>query len=109
MEGASRCLGVARRVRSFLKGRVMGSGVWELKLGRSVSQCEWAIDFANVRGGDEMSIVRQPLFQAQSARTPVAVIVSQDYALLPYKLPRAYVVLGWFWIVDAWVGGWLQR
>ncbi|WVQ98537.1 hypothetical protein IAU59_005663 [Kwoniella sp. CBS 9459] len=43
------------------------------------------------------------LLRAQRYRTPVAVAVSQDYAAAPFKVPRPLVVLGWFWIVDAWL------
>jgi hypothetical protein len=43
------------------------------------------------------------LLMAQCARTPVALAISQDYAGVPFKVPRPFIVLGWFWIVDAWV------
>lgn len=36
-------------------------------------------------------------------RTPIALLVAEDYEALPYKLPRAYMALGWFWIIDSWV------
>ena len=44
------------------------------------------------------------LLKAQRARTPVAIAVTQDYSGAPFKLPRPFVVLGWFWVADAWVG-----
>jgi hypothetical protein len=37
------------------------------------------------------------------ARTPIAVAVAQDYAHTPFCVPRPFVVLGWYWIIDAWV------
>lgn len=43
------------------------------------------------------------LLMAQRARTPVAVIVSEDYSLVPFKVPYPLVTLGWFWVMDAWV------
>lgn len=39
---------------------------------------------------------------AQRARIPVAVAVSQCSPLVPFKVPRDVVALGWFWVVDAW-------
>ena len=43
------------------------------------------------------------LLIAQRARTPLAIAVAQDYSAAPFDVPRRFVVLGWFWIVDAWV------
>lgn len=43
------------------------------------------------------------LLLAQRARTPVAIAVGQDCAVVPFKVPRPFVVLGWFWVGDAWV------
>jgi hypothetical protein len=43
------------------------------------------------------------LLMAQRARTPVAIAVAQDYPFARFKIPRSYIVLGWFWVVDAWV------
>ncbi|WVQ78260.1 hypothetical protein IAT38_000344 [Cryptococcus sp. DSM 104549] len=43
------------------------------------------------------------LIMAQRARTPVAVAVAQDYTAVPFRVPRPYIVLGWFWITDAWL------
>ncbi|WVF72399.1 hypothetical protein IAT40_007214 [Kwoniella sp. CBS 6097] len=43
------------------------------------------------------------LLKAQRYRTPIAVAVAQDYAAVPFKVPRPLIVLGWFWIVDAWL------
>lgn len=43
------------------------------------------------------------LLMAQRARTPVAIVVSEDYSLLPFNSPYPLVTLGWFWVVDAWV------
>ena len=45
----------------------------------------------------------EALFMSHRARIPVAIAVAQDYSGLPFRLPRPFVVLGWFWIVDAWV------
>lgn len=33
---------------------------------------------------------------------PLAVAVSQSSPIVPFKLPRDTIVLGWFWIMDAW-------
>lgn len=44
----------------------------------------------------------QALLAAQRAGTPVAVAVSQSSPLVPFQVPRAIVVLGWFWVLDAW-------
>ncbi len=43
------------------------------------------------------------LLMAQRARTPLAIAVAQDYSSCPFKIPRPFVVLGWFWLADAWV------
>jgi hypothetical protein len=45
----------------------------------------------------------EALLMAQRARTPMAIAVAQDYTEPPIKVPRAFVVLGWFWLTDAWV------
>jgi hypothetical protein len=45
----------------------------------------------------------EALLLAHRARTPVGVAVAQDYAPTPFCVPRPFVVLGWFWIIDAWV------
>lgn len=45
----------------------------------------------------------EALLMSHRARIPVAIAVAQDYSGLPFRLPRPFVVLGWFWIVDAWV------
>lgn len=45
----------------------------------------------------------EALLMAQRAQTPVAVAVSEAYQDVPFKVPRPYIVLGWFWIIDAWV------
>jgi len=47
----------------------------------------------------------EALLMTQRARTPIAVSVAQDYPQTPFNLPRPFVVLGWFWIIDAWVCG----
>lgn len=57
------------------------------------------LDLANA--GEKPEITA--LLMAQRARTPVAVAVAQDYSAVPFKVPRPLVVLGWFWITDAWV------
>lgn len=43
------------------------------------------------------------LRQAQKYGTPVAVALAGDYVGVPFKVPRKFIVLGWFWIVDSWV------
>ncbi|WVW83383.1 hypothetical protein I302_105402 [Kwoniella bestiolae CBS 10118] len=45
----------------------------------------------------------EALLMAQRARTPVALAVAQDYLAVPFKAPRPFIVLGWFWITDAWL------
>lgn len=45
----------------------------------------------------------EALLMAQRARTPIALAVAQDCLEPPFKVPRAFVVLGWFWLTDAWV------
>jgi len=45
----------------------------------------------------------EALLMSHRARIPVAIAVAQDYSGLPFRLPRPFVVLGWFWVVDAWV------
>lgn len=45
----------------------------------------------------------EALLVAQRAHTPIAVAVTQDYTEVPFKVPRKVVVLGWFWLIDAWV------
>nr|XP_019013326.1 uncharacterized protein I206_01392 [Kwoniella pini CBS 10737]OCF52107.1 hypothetical protein I206_01392 [Kwoniella pini CBS 10737] len=57
------------------------------------------LDLANA--GEKPEITA--LLMAQRARTPVAVAVAQDYSAVPFKVPRPLVVLGWFWITDAWL------
>nr|XP_018264086.1 uncharacterized protein I303_03964 [Kwoniella dejecticola CBS 10117]OBR86244.1 hypothetical protein I303_03964 [Kwoniella dejecticola CBS 10117] len=52
-------------------------------------------------------LIEQPevaaLLMAVRARTPVAVAVAQDYAAVPFKVPRPFIILGWLWITDAWL------
>ncbi len=50
--------------------------------------------------GEEPAIAA--LLLAHRSRTPVAVAVAEDYAVAPWLIPRAFIVLGWFWITDAW-------
>ena len=50
----------------------------------------------------------EALLMTHRARTPIALAVAQDYPYTPFQLPRPFVVLGWFWIIDAWVCG-LER
>lgn len=45
----------------------------------------------------------EALRQAQKYGTPVAVALAGDYDGVPFKVPRKFIVLGWFWVVDAWV------
>lgn len=44
----------------------------------------------------------EALLMAQRAKTPVVVAVAHDYESVVFKVPRPVVVLGWFWVVDAW-------
>ncbi|WWD15727.1 hypothetical protein CI109_100149 [Kwoniella shandongensis] len=43
------------------------------------------------------------LLMAQRARTPIAIAVAQDYTAVPFRVPRPFIVLGWFWVTDAWL------
>ena len=45
----------------------------------------------------------EALLMAQRARTPIAVAVASDYSATPFKVPRRAIVLGWFWVTEAWV------
>lgn len=51
---------------------------------------------------DEEELV-EALLLSQRARIPIALAVTQDYSGAPFKVPRGAVVLGWFWLVQAWV------
>ncbi|KAJ9108574.1 hypothetical protein QFC19_002290 [Naganishia cerealis] len=44
----------------------------------------------------------EALLRAHRARTPVAVGISEDCILVPFSVPRPFLILGWFWITDAW-------
>lgn len=46
---------------------------------------------------------------AHRARVPIVVGVSQDYTGVKFRVPQPYIMLGMFWITDAWlepVGSW---
>ncbi|ORX39673.1 hypothetical protein BD324DRAFT_678783 [Kockovaella imperatae] len=43
------------------------------------------------------------LLAAQRARTPVALCVTTDYRVAPFRVPRRMTVLGWFWVTEAWL------
>jgi len=45
----------------------------------------------------------EALCMAQRARTPVALAIAGDWSESPFRVPRKFIVLGWFWIADAWV------
>jgi hypothetical protein len=42
------------------------------------------------------------LLRAHRARTPIVVGISEDTTLVPFQLPRPFIILGFFWITDAW-------
>lgn len=44
----------------------------------------------------------EALLRAHRAGTPVAIGVSEDWTLIPFRVSRPFVLLGWFWITDAW-------
>lgn len=44
----------------------------------------------------------EALLRAHRARIPVAVGMSEDWTLVPFRVPRPFTILGWFWITDAW-------
>jgi hypothetical protein len=54
----------------------------------------------NPRIAEKLEI--EALRTAQKHRTPVAVALSADYEGAPFKVPRNFIVLGWFWVIDAW-------
>ncbi len=43
------------------------------------------------------------LLLAHRARTPIAVGASEEYKTLFNKWPKPFVMLGWFWLTDAWL------
>lgn len=45
----------------------------------------------------------ESLLMTHRARIPIALTVAQDYSGVPFRVPRPFIALGWFWIVDAWV------
>jgi hypothetical protein len=45
----------------------------------------------------------EALCAAQRLRSPLAIAVAEDYSATPFKVPREFIVLGWFWVIDAWV------
>jgi hypothetical protein len=45
----------------------------------------------------------EALLMTHRARVPIAVTVAHDYSAVNWRVPRPFVVLGWFWITDAWV------
>ena len=58
--------------------------------------------FESVSVGAEVPEIAA-LLMAQRARTPIAIAVAQDYTSVPFRVPRPFIVLGWFWVTDAWV------
>lgn len=52
---------------------------------------------------DELPEVKA-LLKAQRARTPVALAVAQDLDSVPFRVTEPFMVLGWFWVVESWVG-----
>lgn len=52
---------------------------------------------------DELPEVKA-LLKAQRARTPVALAVAQDFDSIPFRVTEPFIVLGWFWVVESWVG-----
>lgn len=49
----------------------------------------------------------EALLMTHRARVPIALAVAQDYSGVPFRVPRPFIALGWFWIVDAWVGSFI--
>lgn len=45
----------------------------------------------------------EALLMTHRARVPLALSVAQDYSAVPFRVPRPFIALGFFWIVDAWV------
>jgi hypothetical protein len=45
----------------------------------------------------------EALLMTHRARIPIAVTLAHDYSAITWRVPRAFIVLGWFWITDAWV------
>ncbi|KAJ9107684.1 hypothetical protein QFC21_001144 [Naganishia friedmannii] len=44
----------------------------------------------------------EALLRSHRAGMPVAVGISEDCTLVPFKVSRPFLILGWFWITDAW-------
>jgi hypothetical protein len=44
----------------------------------------------------------EALLRAHRARTPIAIGISEDWTLIPFRVARPFIILGWFWITDAW-------
>ncbi|KAJ9115915.1 hypothetical protein QFC22_005058 [Naganishia vaughanmartiniae] len=42
------------------------------------------------------------LLRSHRAGMPIAVGISEDCTLVPFKVSRPFLILGWFWITDAW-------
>lgn len=57
---------------------------------------------SSVAAEPEVPVV-EALLAAHRLRRPVGVAVAQDYSSTSFKVPRPFVVLGWFWITAAWV------
>ncbi|BEJ16262.1 hypothetical protein CspHIS471_0508670 [Cutaneotrichosporon sp. HIS471] len=53
-----------------------------------------------VRPEEERAV--ESLLMAHRANMAVAVAVTPAYAHTPFKVRKAYLGLGWFWVVDAW-------
>ena len=56
---------------------------------------------SNVRSEEAPEIAA--LCMAQRARSPVALAIADDWSGSPFRVPRKFIVLGWFWVADAWV------
>ena len=47
----------------------------------------------------------EALCMSHRTRTPVAIALGNDWSEAPFRVPRRFIVLGWFWVADAWVSG----
>lgn len=56
---------------------------------------------ASTEGKQELPEV-EALLRSHRAGTPVAVGISEDCTLVPFNVSRPFLILGWFWVTDAW-------
>ncbi|EIW65753.1 hypothetical protein TREMEDRAFT_74911 [Tremella mesenterica DSM 1558] len=96
--------GMARGV--VLSGQAPGLHGWwsvEEKVGSVVvSLGQSRKPYAKDQEGEESGEI-EALLKAHRARSPLALAVSHDYSAIPVHIPKPIIVLGWFWVTDAWL------